>query len=135
MLSTFQALYISIKKNRIPTLNFCKKLCNSLIAERPLMGGCCRGCRPRPATYDVFPLLLILAVVLILLCLPRLIFSEPIVFETPRLQINWVLIAIPLVLLAIVHWLSSTTYSYRYCPVPPCKRCHYYSCKGCLPCG
>jgi hypothetical protein len=100
------------------------------------MGGCCRGCRPRPAAYDVFPLLLILAVVLTLICLPRLIFRELIVFERPRLlRLNWGLIAAPLVLLAIVHWLSSTTSSCGSRPVPPCKRCHYYSCKGCLPWG
>lgn len=99
---------------------------------------CCRGCRPRPPTptFDVLPLLLILAVILLLLGLPRLFFSVPVVFEAPKIQINWALIATPLVLLAIVHWLSSMTYSSVYCwPVPPCKRCYHHSCKGCLPRG
>lgn len=103
--------------------------------------GCCRGCGPRPptSTYDAFPLLLILAVVLILLCLPSLFSSVPIAFETPKIQINWALIAAPLVLLAIVHWLSSMTSSssYVHCTVwpVPCKRCYHHSCKGCLPGG
>ncbi|KAG2705886.1 hypothetical protein I3843_05G068600 [Carya illinoinensis] len=93
---------------------------------------CCRGCRPTPV-YDYFPsLLLILAVISMLLFIPRLF---PVIELRTREPINWVLIVAPLLLLAIVHWLSSMTRQDMYYPAPPCKRCHRCPCKGCLPWG
>lgn len=128
------ALYVKRKKKKRPPLNSCRSpdfatlpsLYNKL---RLLMGYCCR---PAP-TYDGFSrLLLILAVILILLVIPKLL---PVIELPAREPINWGLVAVPLLLLAVVHWLSSMAYPCKYYAVPPCKCCHYYWCKGCLPWG
>ncbi|BFG42260.1 hypothetical protein CerSpe_285340 [Prunus speciosa] len=82
---------------------------------------CCR--REAPSSY---PVLLFLAVVAVLLLLSSLISIE---VEAPSLQINWGLIAAPLLLLAVVHWLSSMEPPKKPCMMPRrCCKCPY-ACK------
>ncbi|KAJ7967208.1 Trithorax group protein like [Quillaja saponaria] len=89
------------------------------------MGYCCR---PKPTSNYGPNLLLILAVILILIGIPWLFKSEPVVVavEEKKGMINWPILAIPILLLLIVLWLSSMGTSKRGCvplPPPPCCRC------------
>ena len=115
--------------------------------------GCHRSCcRPTPACDGLTKILPFLVVILILLGIPKLfIYERPVVVEPPKETINWGLILLPLLLLAIVLCLSlmrspdseccpmpPTQPPPRPCkqpPRPPCKRCHHCSCKGCVPWG
>ncbi|KAM1764320.1 hypothetical protein ACFX11_003583 [Malus domestica] len=81
---------------------------------------CCR--REAPSSY---PVLVFLAVVAVLLLLSSLISFD---VETPKFEINWGLIATPLLLLAVVHWLSSETPKAPCFVPPPCCKCRH-ACK------
>ncbi|KAB2604621.1 hypothetical protein D8674_037941 [Pyrus ussuriensis x Pyrus communis] len=76
---------------------------------------CCR--REAPSS---FPVLVFLAVAAVLLLLSSLISFN---VETPTFEINWGLIAMPLLLLAVVHWLSSETPKKQCFMPPPCWKC------------
>ncbi|PON55104.1 hypothetical protein PanWU01x14_190320 [Parasponia andersonii] len=81
------------------------------------MGYC--ACR-RNESPPLYPIVLFLSVVAILVALPWFFSQQPVIeVETPKLQINWALIVTPLLLLALVHWLSSVEPQRRPCPMPP----------------
>ncbi|KAF4382051.1 hypothetical protein G4B88_006683 [Cannabis sativa] len=91
------------------------------------MGYC--ACR-RNESPPLYPVVVFLSVVAILLAIPWVVSQEPVIeVETPKVQINWALIITPLLLLAMVHWLSSAE-TRRPCPMPPP---YYYAtcpCRG-----
>ncbi|KAF3956101.1 hypothetical protein ACB098_07G138400 [Castanea mollissima] len=111
--------------------------------------GCYRGCcRPTPVPTPVCDgfakVLLFLLVIFILLCIPKLCtYEPPPPPPPPKEPINWARIVVPLLLLAIVLWLSSMGCpdpDCKPCPSPPprpppCKRYHRCSCKRCVPWG
>ena len=116
--------------------------------------GCYRSCcRPTPVNDGLSKVLLFLVVILILLSIPKLFTREPppVIVEPPKESINWPLIFLPLLLLAIVLGLSSMgSPDYKCCPMPPtpppplpwkppppppCKRYRHCSCKGSVPWG
>ncbi|EXB36836.1 hypothetical protein L484_003221 [Morus notabilis] len=74
------------------------------------MGYC--ACRRRESP-QLYPVLLFLLVVALLMALPT------IEVKTPTLDINWPLLVVPLLLLAMVHCLSSVEPSRGPCPIPP----------------
>lgn len=100
----------------------CAKLYKLTLQKRILMGYC--KCR-RSESPPLFPVLLILALVAALIAIPL---PEP---EPIYVHINWPLIAAPLLLLAIVHCLSSARTPPRYCAPPTWGGCR---CKGMKPC-
>ncbi|GMN48670.1 hypothetical protein TIFTF001_017838 [Ficus carica] len=92
------------------------------------MGYC--ACR-RSESPPLYPVVLFLSVVAILVALPWFFSSEPVVeVVTPKLQINWALIVTPLLLLALVHWLSSVEPPRRSCRMPPPSWPVWCHCRG-----
>ncbi|KGN61893.1 hypothetical protein Csa_006600 [Cucumis sativus] len=79
----------------------------------------CYGCKPRPSGPLPGPILLLLAVVFILIALSSLFPSEPIDFS--EFQINWPLLAVPIIILVLVRCLASMDSSPRYYACP-CDR-------------
>ncbi|KAG6605007.1 hypothetical protein SDJN03_02324, partial [Cucurbita argyrosperma subsp. sororia] len=73
----------------------------------------CYGYKPHPSGPLPGPILVLLTVVFILIGLSSLFSSEPIDFS--EFQINWPLLAVPIIILVLVRFLSSVDSSSRHC--------------------
>ncbi|KAK4747758.1 hypothetical protein SAY87_014344 [Trapa incisa] len=94
------------------------------------MGHCyCYKCKhpPNPGPMP-YPVLVLLLITIIFILLSNLLEVDSL-FEPPELDINWGLLALPIIILAAVHLLSSRDRSPKcYGPPVPCCRCWNSQC-------
>ncbi|PKI78722.1 hypothetical protein CRG98_000947 [Punica granatum] len=89
------------------------------------MGYCyCYKCKHPPPSPGPMPhtVLLFLLITAIFIALSKLLAFDSL-FEAPEININWGLLAVPIVILAIVHYLSSLDKPRKFYGPVPCGRC------------
>lgn len=92
------------------------------------MGYCyCYRCKRPPATGGLpYTVLLFLLIIALFIALSKLL-----TFEAPEISINWWLLAVPIIILAVVHYLWSMDRRRKFCGPVPCGRCWSTRCYCC----